>query len=997
MSTEGLGPPPEDQERSSEISFVPVDTSAPPPSYEPPSIAKAWKFYHENLPKRIKVSKSSGPGVGYGGMLQMGAGNQSAQQSSKGTGYRLARPGEIQDPVSGEPARPYEICGSYKELDEFGIGISLYFRQLLLLFVVVGGCACVNLNTIATNSEFNPENTTSTLVGSVYGLGRDNLTFANQGQADIITCLVLGAFVFALKYFESKNIEQIDLAQQTPQDYAVRVTRVPEHMKNPDSYYHFFKKWGDVVFVSVALDNGPLLKKLADSRELDEEIAAVEATNASMVAAGKEVGEASKKKLGEMNNKKAELTLEVQSLTKPTYHAKAVYVIFNKESDQRACLRDCATGILEEQFNMQCFSMNDNSTMEGQVLRVDEPVEPSEVIYENLHLSFVDYWGGLFKSYAITAGILGVSFAILNALSVSVSDNEDGTEVAESSTGYASAIFVSLLNGMLPWTLKKLTLMMEVHVDEGDVQTSILRKLMIARCLNTAVLMYVVTDFDAQFSSANLSQVQSILIADCFTTPVIRCLNIYEHVMHYVVAPTKPTQSQMNVLFQGAYWNLAERYTDMIKTLFVGLFYSTIIPSSLFITSAAMLVTYIVDRYCLLRMWSRPPMYDESLATASRKMMVVSVWVHVVMARVFFSNWPYRNPAEKPDCNLFTCTDTANVWTDEQKRIVGVYEGVGIMIFVFGFWILFFRKITSACKSLCCQSVDEVGKASNVEYRNLTGVSAYVPNLKRDSLINPLFACDVSMVNPIYLPCRKVTLDGQTLDPSSLSLNSDQDMPLADAGQRVNFFGSCKYYAQQSVLSGQQQPQQVQAAPLPQQQMMRPAQPVAVQMSPTNHGGGTGGSGVGGFFTPGQQGGNPYRQQQGHMQMQQVQQVQQVQVQQVQVQQVQVQMPGVAVAMAVPQAGAAGGQFQPLPAGWEMKMTAQGQPYYVNHNTQTTQWTRPVYRAAAAPQRPGMAGMRQQSQGIVLPRGWELKRAPDGRPYYVDHNTGTTHWTPPQL
>ena len=92
-------------------------------------------------------------------------------------------------------------------------------------------------------------------------------------------------------------------------------------------------------------------------------------------------------------------------------------------------------------------------------------------------------------------------------------------------------------------------------------------------------------------------QVQAILIADCFTTPVIRILNIYEHVMHYIVAPTMKTQSQMNVLFRGAYWNLAERYTDMIKTLFVGLFYSTIIPSSLFITSFAMLVTYIVDRW----------------------------------------------------------------------------------------------------------------------------------------------------------------------------------------------------------------------------------------------------------------------------------------------------------------------------------------------------------------------------------------------------------------
>jgi hypothetical protein len=98
------------------------------------------------------------------------------------------------------------------------------------------------------------------------------------------------------------------------------------------------------------------------------------------------------------------------------------------------------------------------------------------------------------------------------------------------------------------------------------------------------------------FGKANLGQIQSILIADCVTTPVMRILNIYEHVMHRVVAPTKKTQSQMNVLFQGAYWNLAERYTDMIKTLFVGLFFSTIIPSSLFITAATMAVTFLVDR-----------------------------------------------------------------------------------------------------------------------------------------------------------------------------------------------------------------------------------------------------------------------------------------------------------------------------------------------------------------------------------------------------------------
>ena len=30
-----------------------------------------------------------------------------------------------------------------------------------------------------------------------------------------------------------------------------------------------------------------------------------------------------------------------------------------------------------------------------------------------------------------------------------------------------------------------------------------------------------------------------------------------------------------------------------------------------------------------------------------------------------------------------------------------------------------------------------------------------------------------------------------------------------------------------------------------------------------------------------------------------------------------------------------------------------------------------------------------------LPPGWEEKRTPDGKPYYVDHNTKTTHWERP--
>ena len=62
---------------------------------------------------------------------------------------------------------------------------------------------------------------------------------------------------------------------------------------------------------------------------------------------------------------------------------------------------------------------------------------------------------------------------------------------------------------------------------------------------------------------------QNILLADAFTTPCIRFFNIYDVMMRYVVTPlVARTQEEYNSAWQGAEWNLAERYTDMLKFIF---------------------------------------------------------------------------------------------------------------------------------------------------------------------------------------------------------------------------------------------------------------------------------------------------------------------------------------------------------------------------------------------------------------------------------------------
>ncbi|XP_060249950.1 NEDD4-like E3 ubiquitin-protein ligase WWP1 isoform X6 [Ovis aries] len=70
-----------------------------------------------------------------------------------------------------------------------------------------------------------------------------------------------------------------------------------------------------------------------------------------------------------------------------------------------------------------------------------------------------------------------------------------------------------------------------------------------------------------------------------------------------------------------------------------------------------------------------------------------------------------------------------------------------------------------------------------------------------------------------------------------------------------------------------------------------------------------------------------------------------------------------------------GANTETLPSGWEQRRDPHGRTYYVDHNTRTTTWERPQ----------------------PLPPGWERRVDDRGRVYYVDHNTRTTTWQRPTM
>jgi E3 ubiquitin-protein ligase NEDD4 len=106
-----------------------------------------------------------------------------------------------------------------------------------------------------------------------------------------------------------------------------------------------------------------------------------------------------------------------------------------------------------------------------------------------------------------------------------------------------------------------------------------------------------------------------------------------------------------------------------------------------------------------------------------------------------------------------------------------------------------------------------------------------------------------------------------------------------------------------------------------------------------------------------------------------------------------------AVSMLATGATTAGtGELPPL---WEQRHTPEGRPYFVDHNTRTTTWVDPrrqqYIRMYGGQSQQNTIQQQPVSQLGPLPSGWEMRLTNTARVYFVDHNTKTTTWDDPRL
>ncbi|CAH3188401.1 unnamed protein product [Porites evermanni] len=93
-----------------------------------------------------------------------------------------------------------------------------------------------------------------------------------------------------------------------------------------------------------------------------------------------------------------------------------------------------------------------------------------------------------------------------------------------------------------------------------------------------------------------------------------------------------------------------------------------------------------------------------------------------------------------------------------------------------------------------------------------------------------------------------------------------------------------------------------------------------------------------------------------------------------------------------------------LPPGWAIQRAPNGRMFFIDHNTRKTTWKDPRLHhhssqsigPSMSPEITRAATLKHADLG-PLPDGWEERVHKDGRVFYIDHNTKSTQWEDPRV
>ena len=227
--------------------------------------------------------------------------------------------------------------------------------------------------------------------------------------------------------------------------------------------------------------------------------------------------------------------------------------------------------------------------------------------------------------------------------------------------GILSSLIIVIVNTLLKIIIYNLV-EIEKHITVSAHQSALATKIFISQFMNTALTILIINIklntfglgnvFDAEYSIDFESEWAQNIGNAIVITMILGCLN--PHLLPVLMMKKKrkqrdkaietvDSQSELNKLFEGESFTLADRFADISVKICVILLYAPILPILWIILCITCLCTYWLNKVFFLRIAAIPPKYDTKLARSAVYFIKIGIALHLMMAIWVFGS-KYRDP-----------------------------------------------------------------------------------------------------------------------------------------------------------------------------------------------------------------------------------------------------------------------------------------------------------------------------------------------------------------
>lgn len=613
----------------------------------------------------------------------------------------------------------------------FGVGIGIYFAQLVILTFVTFLCGMVMLAAVNEYQQDGYEGThkfpfsaacddrnVTATVNCPLGETSCLRTYRscelpyNAAAADIAMCIIFCLAIIFSKFIEAKIEQKLDESVQTAKDYSVEVLDPDATADDPYRWYEYFSQFGQVKYITILRRNNELTDLILKKHNVVRKI--------------QESGRmSSKAKTDGLHRQYEKIEEEINRALKKTYPVCKVFVTFDSEKDQHECLNELEVPDYQAIFDLKSTTANSSYFFGDNVLDVRQPPEPDNILWQNLTVGRVQARARNTQAFLAYVGILAVIWYLVKAVRENIPN--------------LLGLLVGVVDSVLPTVFDYLTDYQNPR-SEGSKQTSLQTRLFCARFLLSTIIPYLTADWREVITPSFLGQILTVQIAACFTAPLMDLTDWYGLFMrHYYSAMVSDTQEEMNSFWVGSYWSIAEKYTGISKVIFVSLFYALLTPISLLIATVAFIVIFFIDNYLLLRRWKVASMLDSTIASRLRRQAILSICAHMFVTMRFIYSWPmddvfwngsaYEVVDKAPPYNFFTMK-TQPWMSDGQKHIFYSYKTLLILVCLTTLHILILQPFGQWLFTFLCKSIRIAGVVDSMKFSSVESIRIYYPMLR---------------------------------------------------------------------------------------------------------------------------------------------------------------------------------------------------------------------------------------------------------------------------